>query len=165
MYTHSHVAVFDMQRSVAQFPGSLDAPATSAGTDGEHLYAALFPDRSIDWQFGAARVLFVVPPAPAEGFKVGALAAVAAMAAHPDVARIDQVLVTSCDRFAALWLHGPQPFELPADNFGLVPASCHLLRNLPVQTASVIGDSERGLSVSGPAAFSFRFERRLELFE
>lgn len=164
IYTHSHTAVFDMQRSIAQFPGTLEVPEKVSGVDGEHFYICLDPERLIDWQNGSTRVLFITAPPCSSDFPIDIIARVTAISQHRESQRIDQVLVVVSDRFAAMWLHGPQDFNLPQDQFSLVPEGGQLLRNLVAQPASVIGDSECGVSITGAAAFNFRFERRIELF-
>lgn len=164
MYTHSHTAVFNMPMSVAQFPAPLDAPTTIDANGQKHQFSFLYPDKTIDWQAGATRMLFIVPAAPGPEFCEGMLERVRAVPGTAAGASANQLLLAVAEGFAALWLHSAQPLDDPAAALDLLPAGATLMRDLAAQQASVVGDSDPGVRVTGPAAFTFRFERRMELF-
>lgn len=165
IYTRAHVAVFDMVRSVAQFPATLAAPTTHVSTDVTHHFTFMDPEAAVDWQSGALRCIFLVPDTPGEAFRQAMLQR---LAKAPDRARtldVDQILMVAADRFAALWIHADQPLAAPLQALDLLPEGARVLRELDAVQVPVRGDQEPGLPVTGPMAITFRFERRLDLFD
>jgi len=163
MYTKSHDAVFNMPISIAQFPGTLDKPADrTVGADVQHfLYLTETP---VDWQAGHTRVALLVPAAPSADFATAMLAKLRAAREQIDGAGIDQILAGIAPGFAALWIHSDQPVEDPLGRLDLLPEGVRIFRDLPATPAPVVGDSERGVTISGASAFTFRFSRNMEFF-
>jgi hypothetical protein len=159
MYTRSHVAVFDMGRSIAQFP------VADADVSADHHFTFLFADAVVDWQSGSVRVLFVVPKASNAGFQQDLLKRLATLRGLAETSGVRQVLMASTKDFAAFWIHSEEPIGDKLDRLDLLPSDAQVLRNLEAVRALVVGDTEKGVTVTGPAAFTFRFERRLEFFD
>jgi len=163
MYTHSHVAVFDMQRSHAAFPQSLMTPLP-VNPAGQPFAWYLF-DASVDWQDGHTR--FVLIGRDGDGTDMHA-AALAMMGSARQVLAdrgFDQVVGLTAPSFTALWLHAPSLHEETLAALGIVPAGVAVIRDLQCQTPYVVGDGDPGVTITGAAAFSFRFSRHLEFFK
>lgn len=164
MYTRSHVAVFDMARSVAQFPAALPAPARVEANGSAHHFSYLSADAAVDWQAGHIRIQLIVPAQPGGAFQADLLDRLARARAPASAASVDQILMACADSFAAFWIHADRPVEGGIERLGLLPEGSEIFRDLEPVQAPVLGDTERGVEVAGPSAFTFRFERRLDLF-
>lgn len=164
MYTKSHVAVFDMERSAAQFPKSAAQPAVRPFEGGEGHYGYM-SEAATDWQAGYTRIVLITADSPSDGFRDAALAAVAGAGEAAQSAGIDQVLVGATPSFAALWIHSDSEVGDPAQALRLIPDGASVLRDLPAEPAPVIGDAEPGVKVTGTCAFTFRFSRQREFFD
>lgn len=164
MYTHSHVAVFDMERSRAQFAAPLSAPATldHAGVTTLAWHVA---DGSVDWQDGETYVLFLEPSgAGSSSFADAVLAAARGTRASLAAANCDQVVGVCARNYAALWVHAREALVGVADSLALVPEEATVVHELRCERAYVRGDDEVGVSITGAAAFSFLFPRHLSYF-
>lgn len=161
MYTKSHVAVFDMPKSVAHFPGQAAAPTIRSSQGNDHLFSYLTEAR-VDWQAGSTRVVLAVPEAPSPDFAAEAMRRLAA-ADHLGRTGVDQVIAGAGPSFAAYWIHSPMPLEV--DLTALLPDGARVYRDLVADPAPVAGDHEPGVSIDGPAAFTFRFSRDMSFFD
>lgn len=161
MYTKSHVAVFDMPKSVAHFPGLAAAPASRSVNGEDYLFGYRSEDR-VDWQAGSTRIVIAVPIAQSPGFATAAMRRLAS-ADHLDRAGVDQVVAGAGPGFAAYWIHSAQPTEL--DLAALLPEGARVYRELVATPAPVAGDHERGVKIDGPSAFTFRFSRDMRFFD
>ena len=164
IYTRSHVAVFDMVRSVAQFPQPLSTVAPVHAPDGPHHFPFLSPDATVDWQAGSLRIVFLTPATPGPAFQADLLQRLRACASAAANAGIDQVLMASANAFAAFWIHSHEVVRGAPARLGLVPPGAEVLRDMEAQQVPVTGDLSPTPKVEGPMAITFRFERRLDLF-
>lgn len=162
MYTHSHVAVFDMQRSRAAFPGSLATPQP-LNSPGD-TFAWYLLDGRVDWQDGHTRFVLIEQGGDGADMHASTLGVIGSARQALTDRGFDQVVGLTAPTFAALWLHAPSLHEEPLTALGIVPAGGAVLRDLQCQTPYVVGDSDDGVTLTGPAAFSFRFSRHLEHF-
>lgn len=164
MYTKSHDAVFDMPNSIAQFPGPADKPATRQVGADTQLFLYL-TENPVDWQAGATRVMLIVPDAPSTGFQDELSRRLEAARAGAPELGIDQIVAGIAPGFAALWAHSAKPVDGLAEALGLVPEGARLFRDLPATPAPVIGDREKGVTITGACAYTFRFSRFMEFFD
>ncbi len=162
MYTHSHVAVFDMQRSRAAFPRSLATPQPVT-PDGDSFAWYLF-DTRIDWQDGHTRFVLLRRGGDGGNMHTATLTVIGSARQALMDSGFDQVVGLTAPSFAALWLHAPSLQEDPLAALGVIPVGATVVRDLQCLTPYVVGDSDRGVRITGPAAFSFRFSRHLEHF-
>lgn len=165
MYTRSHVAVFNMPKSAATFVGPAATPAPLTAQGVQYQFAHLFGDATVDWQSGHLKVGFVVPGDDATGFRADILARFADGANAAKAWDVDQALIAVTDTFAAIWIHAGHELDGAFQRLALVPPGARLLRDLDAQQAPVRGDAEKGITVNGPIALTYRFERRLDLFD
>lgn len=164
MYTRSHVAVFDMARSVAQFPAALPAPTRTEANGSVHHFSFLSPDAAVDWQSGYIRIQLIVPAQPGGAFQADIIDRLGRARDAASAAGVDQILMACGDAFAAFWIHAERPIEGGVERLGLLPEGAEIFRDLEPVQAPVSGDAEAGVQISGSSAFTFRFERRLDLF-
>lgn len=164
IYTRSHVAVFDMARSVAQFPQPLSSPTVVQVNGSAHHFTFLAPDAQVDWQAGSVRVVFLTPAVPGAAFQADMLQRLGTSAAAAAAAGIDQVLMLSGDGFAALWFHSDAPVADAPQRLDLVPDGATVMRSFEAVHIPVTGDSSPGVPVTEAMAITFRFERKLDLF-
>lgn len=164
MYTKSHVAVFDMDRSAAMFPEPASQPATRP-FEGSVAHFGYMSETATDWQSGFVRIVLLAPDAPSDDFRDAALAAVANAGANAGDIGVGQVIIGATPSFAALWIHADKDIADPATALGLVPAGASIVRNLAAQPAPVIGDTEPGQTITGACAYTFRFARQHEFFD
>jgi hypothetical protein len=163
MYTHSHVAVFDMERSRAQFAAPLSAPSTLE-QEGVMTRAWYVADEAVDWQDGVTYVLFLEAADPSAAFADAVLDAAhrsRALLADPGC---DQVVGVCAPTYAAMWVHVREPLAGVANTLGLVPEGVTLVHQLRCDRAYVRGDDEAGVTITGATAFSFLFQRHLAYF-
>jgi hypothetical protein len=160
MYTHSHAAVFDMQRSMGQFPTPIGQPAVAANDPGADTWY-LFDD-PVDWQDGYTRIAFVTPPSGDPGFPAALRNSIRAAQGALSGDGCDQVVALATSTYAALWMHWPQRIPPALSKLQVLPADTTIERDLLCARALVRGDSEAGVHVDGPAAFSFVFARDLQ---
>ena len=165
MYTRSHVAVFNMPKSAASFVGPATTPASLTAQGVQYQFAHLFGDASVDWQSGFLRVGVIVPGEDTTGFRAAMLARFLDCANAAKAWEVGQVLMSVTDTFAAIWIHAGHELDGVFERFALLPPGVQLLRDLDAQQAPVRGDAEKGFTVNGPIALTYRFERRLDLFE
>jgi len=159
MYTLAHWSVFDMDRSVATFPVSIeDNPADAADTTW-YLF-----DTPIDWQDGETRVAFITPAAPDAGFPAALRASAHAAASTVHERGCDQVIAVATPDYAAVWMHTSTPPSAPLADLQLLPAGSVVTRELACQPAYMRGDDDGGVKISGAASFSFIFSRELRYF-
>ena len=159
MYTLAHGSVFDMDRSVATFPVSIeDNPADAADTTW-YLF-----DTPIDWQDGETRVAFITPAAPDAGFPAALRASAHAAASTVHERGCDQVIAVATPDYAAVWMHTSTPPSAPLADLQLLPAGSVVTRELACQRAYMRGDDDGGVKISGAASFSFIFSRELRYF-
>lgn len=163
MYTHSHAAVFDMDRARAQFAGPLSAP-TVLDRNGVTSHAWCVTDASVDWQDGATRILFLEPVGPSATFHDDVIEASGRSSASLADAGCDQVIGLCTAAYAALWVHTVAPMHAPTPSLGLVPASARVVHELTCERAYVRGDDEAGVTVTRASAFCFVFPRQLSYF-
>ena len=163
MYTRSHHAVFDMSASMAQFPGPLDAPEVREGSVGIAQYVYLF-DRAVDWQAGYTRVCLVQAGATDGTFQVNMLDCLSRLEGSIKPA-VDQIVAGVAPGFAALWIHGDTDLGDIAALLGALPSGSKIVRDLDAIPASVIGDTEKGVTITGTQAFTMRFSRHRHFFE
>jgi hypothetical protein len=164
IYTRSHVAVFDMARSVAQFPQSLSSPTVVQANGSTYHFTFLARDAQVDWQAGSVRVVFLTTASPGTAFQAEMLRRLGGSASAATAAGIDQILMLSGDGFAALWFHSESPVGDSLQRLDLLPAGATVTRNLEAVQIPVTGDSSPGVPVVGAMAITFRFERKLDLF-
>jgi hypothetical protein len=164
IYTRSHIAVFDMNRSIAQFPQSLSSPAIVQANGSPHHFTFLAPEAQVDWQAGFVRIAFLTPETPGAAFQADLLRRLDACTSAAAQVGIDQVLMASADGFAALWFHSDMPAPNALHRLDLVPQGATVLRDLEAVQVPVAGDFSPGVSVTGAMAITFRFERKLDLF-
>jgi hypothetical protein len=159
MYTHSHRAVFDMQRSGGQFPTPIcqtsDA-APSQGADAWYLF-----DEPVDWQDGHTRIAFVVSSSTDADFPAALRASVCAAKTALHQSGCDQIVGLATPAYAALWMHWPAQDPHTISVLNMLPAGTHIERDLLCERAIVRGDDDTGVQITGPAAFSFIFSRDL----
>jgi hypothetical protein len=156
MYTHSHAGVFDMARSLGQFPGTVEAPERPT----ERVSWRLF-ESQVDWQYGEMRVLFYSQTPGKPTFADEVIATTAAAKADLTAAGADQVICLAAPRYAVIWIHGPSNVSIGPEK--LVPAGAQLLRDLAAQPVPMPTLSE-GPKITGASAFTFRFVRDLRHF-
>lgn len=164
MYTKSHDAVFDMPNSIAQFPGPATAPEKRQVGADTQLFLYL-TETAVDWQAGSTRVLLIVPDAASAGFQDAQRARLEAARAKAAELGVDQVMAGIAPGFAALWVHSAEPLADPAAALGLVPDGARVFRDLPAMPAPVIGEREKGVTITGACAYTFRFSRFMEFFD
>ncbi|GGE82293.1 hypothetical protein [Massilia psychrophila] len=164
IYTRSHVAVFDMARSVAQFGKPLDDPNVVQANGSAHRFSFLFEQARVDWQAGQTRVVFITPGEAGEAFQWELLHRLGACAVAATEFGVDQILVVCANSFAALWIHAPLPVRDPVGTLDLLPGGATIVRDLEAIQVPVTGDFSPTPTVDGPVAITFRFERRLDLF-
>jgi hypothetical protein len=159
MYTETHWSVFDMVRSTATFPVSIeDNPADDADTPW-YLF-----DTPIDWQDGGTRVAFITPAAPDAGFPAALRASARAAAPTVHERGCDQVIAVATPDYAAMWMHTSTPPSAPLADLQLLPAGSVVTRELVCKRQYMRGDDDCGVKISGAAAFSFIFSRDLQYF-
>jgi hypothetical protein len=164
IYTRSHVAVFDMGRSIAQFPQPLSSPTVVQVNGSAHHFTFLFPDGHVDWQAGSVRVVFLTPAVPGAVFQADMLHRLGASATAAAEAGINQILMLCGDGFAALWFHSGLSVADAPERLNLVPNGATVRRNLEAVHIPVTGDFSPGVAVNDAMAITFRFERKLDLF-
>lgn len=157
IYTHAHTAVFDMQApgGGGQFPG----PPSEPNQRGEHCCWYL-NNRAVDWQAGTTRLLFLAAPSQREGLREDFLARSVQAGAALKAAGADQVIGLATNHYAAIWLHSPEPLNLPADLCGLKPDGVDLVRDLTA-TAVPMPNLEEGVQITEASMYCFRFVRDL----
>lgn len=157
MYTASHAAVFDMDRSAGLFPTPFDEPVGAiANADSWHLF-----NEPVDWQDGATRIGFITPATPGDRFPVALRSSVGAAKDALRQRGCDQVVALATTGYAALWLHWTAGGAPPLAGLDVLPADTTVERDLECQRALVHGDEEAGVDITGTAAFSFVFSRDL----
>jgi hypothetical protein len=118
----------------------------------------------VDWQAGYTRVLLIVAGAAGDAFQDRMMERIGALRGASDRGGIDQVLAGIAPRFAALWIHSSG--EIGDERIqALVPEGASIRRDLPATPAPVIGEREKGVTISGASAFTFRFSRYMEFFD
>lgn len=157
MYTHSHTAVFDMQRSSGQFPSASGELVVAAGK-ADAWYLA---DAAVDWQAGHTRIAFVVPPSRDPAFPSALRGLIVGGAGELREHGCDQIVTLATDNYAALWMHWDTEDPPPLSELELLPPSTIIERDLLCQRAVMRGDDDVGVEISGAAAFSFIFSRDL----
>jgi hypothetical protein len=162
MYTRSHAAVFDMDRSPAGFPANIDTPAKVASGAGELSLWYLF-DAPTDWQDGDARFLFIVAGADGADIRTALRDTVRGAANALRQQGCDQVIAGSAPHFAALWLHSADD-AAPIDAAKLVPPGASIMHDFHFSPAWVHGDAEKGVTITKASAFNFRFSRDMRFF-
>lgn len=165
MYTRAHPAVFDMVRSVAQFPLDLTEPNVVDANGSPHTFAFLSPTARVDWQTGATRIALLAPNTPHPSFQTELVEKLKNARAAAAALGVDQILLASANGFAALWIHSVSPLAEVLKALDLVPEAATIIRDLETAQFVVASDMSPTPAVTGPGAFTFRFERRLELFE
>lgn len=160
MYTHSHAGVFDMAKSRGQWAGPVSAPDKLANSDRWSWFAF---DRSIEWQDGSTRVIFL-SGSPSQGSLQPTLvtATQSASAVFSD-AGVDQAIFLAASNYAAIWLHSPGSVALDLSAAGFVPDGVQVARDLEA-TPVPMPTGVEGPTITGPGAFSFRFVRDLRFF-
>ena len=161
MYTHSHAGVFDMAQSRGQFPGSESAPDKLAPSD-RWAWAA-FDDALVDWQRGSTRLVFVDGAPKTGSMQDAVLAATKAARSGLATAGVDQLIVLTGPKYAAMWLHSAERLAQDSAGLKIVPEGARVQRDL-VATPVPIRTGAEGVPIGGPAAFSFRFVRDLHFF-
>lgn len=160
MYTRSHTAVFDMQRSVGQFPTPICQqrdPTRDDGADAWYLF-----DEPVDWQDGHTRVAFVTSQDTDLGFLAALRNSVKTASNALRDRGCDQVAALATPSYAALWMHWSIPDPPSVSGLNVLPPETRIERDLLCEPAIVHGDDEPGVSIAGPAAFSFIFARDLQ---
>jgi hypothetical protein len=165
MYTRSHVAVFNMPKSAATFVGPTAMPASLTAQGVQYQFVYLFGDAAVEWQSGCLRAGFIVPGGDTTRFRADMLARFADGANAAKARDVDQALMVVTDTFAAIWIHAGHELDGAFEQLALVPPGAQLLRDLNAHQAPVRGDAEKGFPVNGPIALTYRFERRLDLFD
>jgi len=164
IYTRSHVAVFDMKRSVAQFGKPLADPNVVMANGSPHRFSFLFEHAEVDWQAGHTRIVFMTPGDAGEKFQEDLMGRLGACAAAATRLGVDQILVACANTFAALWIHAPVATSDPVGQLALLPQGATILRDLEAIQVPVTGDFSATPTVDEAMAITFRFERRLDLF-
>lgn len=160
MYTHSHAGVFDMGKSRGQWPGPVAAPDKLANSDRWSWFAF---DRAIEWQDGSTRVVFLSGSPSQGGLQQTLLTSTQSSSGTLTAAGVDQAIFLAASNYAAIWLHGPEPVTFDLTAAGFVPNGAQIARDLEAVLVPMPTGIE-GPTVTGPAAFSFRFVRDLRFF-
>ena len=164
IYTRSHVAVFDMDRSVAEFPSALNAPRVVERNGSVHHFTFLSLDARTDWQSGATRIVFVTPGSPGADFQADLLRRLGAAAPAAEGAGVGQVLMACADSFAAFWIHSEQPVPDALGRLDMLPKGARVVQDLETRPYVITDDESPGVPVADAMAITFRFERKLSLF-
>jgi hypothetical protein len=160
MYTHSHAGVFNMALSRGQFPGPVSNPDILQGTERWSWY--LF-DTAVDWQYGTTRLIFLQGVPPQGQLQQELLAVTSANKELLLAAGVDQTVVVASQNYAAIWLHGPDTLSGDPESLGLLVKGTTATRDL-LATPVRMKNGTEGVSITGAAAFSFRFVRDPRFF-
>lgn len=159
MYTHSHTAVFDMQRSGGQFPTPIAGPVNATHDQGADTWY-LF-ENPVDWQDGHTRVAFVVSSGTDSGFPAALRVSVSAAKTALRQRGCDQMVALATPAYAALWVHWPTNEPQTISDLDMLPAGTRIERDLACERAFMRGDHDIGVKITRAAAFSFIFSRDL----
>jgi hypothetical protein len=160
MYTHSHAGVFDLANSRGQFPGPDSDPNRLAPID---RWSWFLFDQAVDWQVGSTRLVFLQGGPSTGSLQQALLDATRAKKESLKAAGIDQLIVVATSDYAALWFHGPGDVAVDPQALGFVPAGTKIARDM-VATPVPMPTTTEGPTITGPAAYSFRFVRDLRYF-
>lgn len=159
MYTHSHEAVFDMRASKAAFSEPIAAyiGLDRIPDDGVAWHLRQVP---IDWQDGRTTV-YILRPRAGEVLSGSLIKKIHDSGEALAGIGWDQVVGAVTGTYAALWVHGGVASDIASLRRELLPANVTVTRELECRAAPVRGDTESGVTITGPAAFSFVFSRDL----
>lgn len=163
MYTHSHLAVFDMDKpgGGGQFPGPISDPHVK----GDRLCWYVF-DNEVDWQWGETQLLFAIPDFDLAGRPSSQVEETEHARDRLAAAGVDQLLGLATTNYVALWVHSEEPVD--STQLGLVHDSYmfvtrHLVADpfeMPVLEEDMTTDTFLGgPTISEPSMMTFRFQR------
>ena len=165
MYTRSHFAAFNMGASLALFPGNVDNP-TILSRDEMECYAWYLFEDNHDWQKGETRTVILRPqsfdsPFPTKDELI-------------DMQRnqseklrskgIDQLITLHSGFFIVFWIHSTSLSEYNFKDLGISTEGAEVYRDMISQKHAVAGDSEQGITIAGPGAHNFTFNRHSWFF-
>lgn len=158
MYTASHRAVFDMDRSVGEFVRALPNDPNPVPQPW------CLSDEPVDWQDGETRVVFMTPTTQNGHFRAALYEAFKDQGPAAARCGYDQIVCVAASNYAALWLHSSDPPAKPVTVLDLMPTAAEVVRDLVCQRTQVIGDADGGITISGAAAYNWIFSRHMQFF-
>jgi hypothetical protein len=120
-------------------------------------------NREVDWQDGSTRLLFFTAENEANGLREEIIDRSVKAESALLSAAVNQLIGVAANKFAAIWLHAPEPIDLPSDLFGFRKAGVRLTRDLTAQPASM-PNLEEGVKITKATMFCFRFIRELRFY-
>jgi hypothetical protein len=156
VYTHAHVAVFDMaaEGGGGQFPGSVASPDLKGA---RHCWTVF--DTPTDWQAGTTQLLVATPTDAGTGSPEELREYTAKNAGAVRSSGVQQIVCVATPGFAALWVYSRQPVDAPSRSL-FSPSYATLARHLEASPVPMPTLTE-GVEISGASMFTFRFVREL----
>jgi len=160
VYNQTHGGVYDMSRSGASFPVSVEHLPPIA-TDPYYLF-----DSATDWQLGNTRVFVGVPTSPSVTpvtFRQAIRTFVQESIPHQSSSGVDQCVVMPGDNYAVIWTHVTCSAKGSFPDWGELRSTVRVVANLDAHRV-LCADEPPPIMLTQTAALNFIFLRNPTMF-